>query len=88
MDPRLTPEQNAIVAKWEVEREARGKIIDQIGIAEKKGDWEAIRSLMDQIIEMTPDRCEHDRSIMGTCAGCDEIERILHPELFQDEEDE
>ena len=85
MDPRLTPEQQAIVAKWETEKEARGKLIGRLEVAEKSGNDEDFKSILSEIMALTPSHCEHGRSIIGTCAGCDEIERIIHPELFQDE---
>lgn len=84
----LTAEQQAIVARWEAEREARSKLIDKLAVAEKNGDDAAFKSILDEIMDLTPSHCEHGRDVISTCMACDEIERIIHPELFKDEEDE
>ena len=82
----LGADQLAIAEKWEQEKEERGKLIEKIGKAEKAGDHELLRDLMEIFCD-APDRCEHDRSIWTPCAGCEEIEQALHPEFYDENGD-
>lgn len=79
---KLGTEQLAIAEKWDKEREEQSKLIDMLGEAEKVGNHELFRTVLDKIGAMTPSMCEHDRSIWSNCASCDKIEQAIHPELF------
>lgn len=84
---RLNPEQLVIAEKWEQEREDRGRLIEELGAAEKAGDNAAFREALRKIAETTHDRCEHDRSIWTPCAACEEIEQLLNPEFYDENGD-
>jgi hypothetical protein len=79
---KLTGQQLAIAEKWEIERLQRQSIMEQLE-AGKISTKEAL----DKIDDITPSHCEHERSIMSNCSACDEIERIIRPEAFLQEED-
>jgi hypothetical protein len=79
---KLTPEQLVIAEKWETERFQRQAIMSQIELGVI-----SLREALDSIRDITPNYCEHGRSIMGTCGACDEIERIIRPEAFDLEEE-
>ena len=85
----LTPEQLVVVKRWEAEKTARLKLLDQAWEAAEQGDSERERELLMAVCKVSlsedPNRCEHGRSIVSTCMACEEIERILTPELFEDE---
>jgi hypothetical protein len=80
---KLTPEQLIIAEKWEVERFQRQAIMSQIELGVI-----SFSEALDNIREITPDFCEHGRSVMGTCWSCEEIERIIRPEAFDIEEED
>jgi hypothetical protein len=86
----LTEEQQAIVAKWEEERKERSKLFDELESKIKGCDPDVSVSIYEEFLSkleaITPSRCEHDRCIMSGCMACEEIERIIHPELFENEE--
>lgn len=79
---KLTPEQIRIVEGWQKERTEREELIQQL---ENKTITTA--EFLEKLDGTIPDRCEHDRSIMGTCSACDELERIIRPEAFQDKDE-
>lgn len=79
----LTPEQRVIAEKWEQEREAREKLVEDIRAG--KVSWKEVGEILR---DTTPSMCEHDRSIWSHCISCEEIERIIRPEAFQNEEEE
>jgi hypothetical protein len=85
----LSPQQLAIVQRWDAEKVERGNIIEQAREAADRDDRKLWRELAVKACKFSlledPNFCEHGRSIMGTCAGCEDIERILTPELFDDE---
>ncbi len=80
--PGLTPEQQAIVDRWEKEKQERQKCYDLLQIAMDRKDARLWHDIINKIEQITPSVCEHDRSIWSPCAACNEIERIIHPELF------
>ena len=80
---KLSPEQLVIVEKWQAERKARSAIMDRVDAKEI-----SIYDALEMMEDMITDHCEHGRSIMGTCAGCDEIEDIINPDRDKDEEDD
>lgn len=79
---RLTPEQIVIAEKWEVDADLRDAEFDKIEAALNAGDKEEYHRLLTKMREDLPDYCEHDRSMSGTCWQCDELSRLLHPEVF------
>jgi hypothetical protein len=82
---RLNPEQLAIAEKWELEKQERNLIVDAMMAAEKAGDKTAYDAAADKLTVFVSDVCEHDRSIWSNCFACDEIERLLHPEFYDEE---
>lgn len=82
----LTPEQMKVVERWDREAQAREKLIPTMCTAYKNADKEEGTRIGKQILTISAKRCEHDRDIMGTCIGCDEIEQILYPELLEENE--
>lgn len=86
----LTPEQLAIVARWDAEKAKRMELLEQAQEASKRGDIERERELLMDVCKVSfladPYYCEHERAVTSTCAGCEEIERILTPELFEENE--
>jgi hypothetical protein len=85
----LTEEQQIIVAKWEAERIERAKLMNELEAKIKGCNPDDSVSIYEEFLTkleaLSPSHCEHGRSIMGSCMGCEEIERIIHPELFEDE---
>lgn len=79
---KLTTDQLAIAEKWEVERLQRQLIMEQL----EEGKISP-KEALDKINDITPSHCEHERSIMSNCSACDEIERIIRPEAFLQEEE-
>lgn len=78
---KLTPAQKVIVDKWEEERLLRQELIDQL----KDGKL-TLEQLVAKMEELTPDHCEHGRHVIKHCIECENIERIIRPELFPEEE--
>lgn len=82
---RLNPEQLAIAEKWDREADLREEALKEMDAARKAQDDRAYQKAFDKFLnidEANEGRCAHDRSIMGTCAGCEELERLLYPEFF------
>ncbi len=83
----LTPDQLIVVERWDAEKAKRQELLNQ---ALEEDDvvrkWELLRAVCEVSFLKNPGRCEHDRSIMGSCLACEEIERILTPELFEEED--
>lgn len=85
---RLNPEQLVIAEKWEREADLREEALKEMDAARAAKDFDAMQLATDKFFNIggllgeDNDRCEHDRSIMGTCAGCEELERLLHPEFY------
>lgn len=79
---KLTPEQLVIAEKWEKEQKEMSGLIEQLATAQENKDMKLWADTMEKIQNVAPNMCEHERSIWSNCAGCDEIEQILHPELF------
>lgn len=77
---KLTPEQLQVVARWDYERKERQRLYLQL-----ESGYHNPAVILKELQELTPDYCEHNRYVMGTCADCEEIERVLHPELLEDE---
>jgi hypothetical protein len=88
----LTPEQRAIAERWEAERQRRHEMLMSYGEALQRGDKEAATIILQEALEFTllKDRhyCEHGRAVVSTCIACEEIDRILSPELFEEEDDD
>ena len=79
---RLNPEQLRVALIWESEKEARDLIYEEILAAIYANDLEVIKTATDKMVAITPMMCEHDRFIACSCADCDEIGRLLNPELY------
>lgn len=81
---RLNPEQMAIAEQWLADSNRRLARLDSLSAQVKAG--EITQTEMFEILKedhyKEPTHCAHDRSMMGTCAECDEIERLLWPEHY------
>lgn len=75
---RLNPEQKEIVLKREERRKYRLNLINSLNSSNSDNHEMVFNALMNE----DDDRCEHDRSIMGTCIACHEIDVLLFPEYF------
>lgn len=82
--PKLTPEQQKVYDRWMQERSERQKILNEFFDSPDQ----CYQGLMEKLRGIDKDFCEHGRSTMGTCWSCEEIERIMFPELFEDEEND
>lgn len=78
---KLTPEQKVIADKWAEEKAGRQRIIDDL----KDGKL-TLEQAMPLLEGLSPEYCEHGRHIVKSCLECEEIDRILHPELFAEED--
>jgi len=85
----LGEEQLAIAEKWEREKEERDVHLQAMIKASEKNDWEGYQTALDNClaVDQNNGRCEHDRSIWSSCAGCEEIEMALSPEFFDENGD-
>lgn len=84
---RLNPEQLAIAEKWEREREERDKLWKILISAQENKDQKLWEETLDSLQECAPSQCEHERSIWSPCVACDEIERLLNPEFYDENGD-
>lgn len=84
---RLNPEQLAIAEKWEKEHIAQGIAIEKMTKANEEKDFEAYQKAFEEFLSAsdTSGFCEHERSIWTPCMACEEIERLLNPEFYDDE---
>ncbi len=83
---KLTPEQQVVADRWTRERAECNRIWNEAMAKLDRGepvDWE-VYSI--QLRAVCPSYCEHGRSYASSCMACDEIEVILHPELFGEED--
>lgn len=84
----LNPEQRKVAERWERERDERLRLLGEAKAAEARGDDETRLALWKKVCTIgAEDSCEHGRSVYSTCMACEEIERILSPELFEDEDE-
>lgn len=84
---KLGEDQLAIAEKWEREKEEQAPLIEEIAdLFGKPEHRERFHELVEKLSD-TPSRCEHDRSIWSSCAGCEEIEHALHPEFYDENGD-
>jgi len=81
---RLDPEQLAIAERWERDADARSLSLDKMIAASEAKDNEAYAKSLEEYLSIDKGRthCEHERSTWSNCAGCDEIARLLNPQLF------
>jgi hypothetical protein len=77
---RLDDKQQAIVMKRQEESAARSIVIAKLFDADPEVHEHAFNTLRD----MTPDMCEHDRSIWSPCMACAEIDHLMYPEVFNE----
>lgn len=81
----LTVEQKVTADRWDREREHREKLYKELSAAEKAKDNEAFKKVLDRLAhseETNAWMCEHERHWSSTCMACDEVEKILRPELY------
>ena len=84
---KLDEEDQLIAAKWESERDERGRFFSEVADASDAGDLKKASELL-QNLPRTPMECEHGRHIVKTCMACEHIEKTLFPDMFEVEEDE
>lgn len=76
---QLTPQQLLIAQKWDKENAEYTQLMEQLSSIEDEDQTEVI---VKQLINLTPEICEHNRSVEISCEECDEIEMVLYPDLF------
>ena len=81
---QLTPAQLLVAERWESERSKRDALLNEACTALDQGDQSRWKELTLQACETDPDFCEHGRSTVTSCMACEEIERILWPEHFDE----
>ncbi len=81
---RLNPEQLVIAENWERERDERLAFCDKMSEADAAKDTVAYKAAFEGYLAVGAGatHCEHERSIWSNCAACDEISRLLNPDLF------
>ncbi len=84
---KLSSEQLEVAKQWESDRSKRLACLDRMEAAEKLGDTEARDQAYKEYRANDPTRCAHDRSMWSNCGACLEIQKILFPENFEDEDD-
>lgn len=84
---KLTTEQLVIAEKWEAEHTKQIDLVHQLQLASDADDETECNRIMDLMRDNCPDVCEHGHSIWDTCMGCDDIEKILYPDLFDENGD-
>jgi hypothetical protein len=84
---RLTPEQLIIAERWEQESKDLGAIVEKMSRAMEERNEELWAEAQEDLQKPRPSQCEHGRHIMLSCAGCDEIERLLNPEFYDENGD-
>jgi hypothetical protein len=84
---KLTPEQIVIAEKWMEEDEKIRTIYDKLFIAIEDNNEDDFHSLIEEISNTVPHICEHGKSIYDSCTACDAIEKVIRPELYDDNGD-
>lgn len=90
MKRELTSEEQAIVARWEHEKEARLPHWETMMQALEDGNAEAFDKAMHDWFAAGAEFCEHGKHYLIDCRTCDRLEALLglgeHGEEFDDEE--
>lgn len=81
----LTPEQKTVYEQWVKDDKVFSDLMLQYFDALDKKDSQAMGALIAKVKEALPQICAHGRSTATTCFACDEIDRILSPELYDEE---
>lgn len=81
--PKLTDEQQVVFDRWERDKL---RLRQTIELLFKKSEYspDEYKRLLNEIEADIVSQCEHERSIWKSCAACDEIEKIVYPELFDE----
>ncbi len=82
----LTPEQQVVADRWQRNQEECKRIWDEAMARAERGedvDWSQAALDLDKVI---PTFCEHGHVYTSSCLACDEIEKILFPDNFSQEE--
>lgn len=73
MGSKIFSDEEKEFFKIRFEKEKRRKVIyDKLDNIDFSSD--EFKSLLQDLIKIDGDRCEHDRSLMGTCSACDEMD--------------
>ena len=80
---RLNPKQQAIMQAREVKRKERFRMIDSLKMTNDEGNEAILNALRDSF--SGDDFCEHQRSYVKNCKACDEMDRLVFPELFEED---
>lgn len=86
----LSVEQKVTADRWDRERTARDQLYSELSAAEKAKDNVAWKKVMDKLAHSEDTNafmCEHERHWSSTCMACDEVEKVLRPEMYCKGED-
>lgn len=86
---KLNDEQKKTADRWDREREQHEKVFTKLDQAMKEQNEALYREALDDLGKTADDAymCEHERHWSSHCAACDEVEKILRPELYCHDED-
>ena len=79
---KLTPEQLVIAEKWDAEHTATLALVKLLQAACNNNDETECNRVMALMGDNISDFCEHGRAVWNSCIACDEIEKVLYPDLF------
>lgn len=83
----LTPEQLKTVERWDREAQERVKLIPEMLASYNGIRAERAKELAEKLRATDAEYCEHGRHKHSAhCMGCEEIERILFSEEYEDDE--
>jgi hypothetical protein len=78
---RLNPEQKVIALAREEQKKVRAKLINKLS----DPDPDLHQAVFDAILDMETDECEHGRHYCKPCIECRDMDRIMFPELWDEE---
>lgn len=70
---KLTKEDQEVLRSWSKKKEKRRKILEKAS----KNKTSNFKVVADQLRAIDGNRCEHDRSLYGTCSSCSRLEDKL-----------
>lgn len=60
----------------------RQSLVQQVVSAQKIGNEELAKKLLQDVFELESSMCEHDRDRVSNCIACDEIHKEVFPEFY------
>ena len=79
---KLTPGQIVIAEKWMEEDEKVRIINEKLTSAIRSNDQDAMTDLVEELFNVVPASCEHNKSVWESCSECLAIEIVIHPERY------